>query len=192
MVEISGIVPSEHRCCRSSGRARAEHDRKALHPRRKRERRPNPSRRSCHKGIHDVGHLRLPGQNRLARSGMLVIVAITRLNEGKAGQRAVGKIAEVGRQRSNVIGIDAEGVRRIAHHARWLGGWSAGGSGWVLIQVLIRIRQVLEIGCGIVGVGRGGAIIVVEAKVVGDGVVNLPRYIRLVELLEDVRYVELR
>ena len=72
---------------------------------------------ATHKSIHDVGYLRLPGQDRLARTRMLVIVAITGLDEGETGQRAVGKVAEVGRQRSNVIGIDAEGVGRIPNDA---------------------------------------------------------------------------
>ena len=97
-----------------------------------------------HQRIDDVGHLRLAQPNRLARSRMFVIVAVTCLDEGETRERAVGEIGEVGRQRGDVGRIDAEGIRRIANHAGRLSGRRTGGAGRVLIQVLIRISQVGE------------------------------------------------
>src|SRR5580692_1923822 len=42
-----------------------------------------------HEAVHYLRHLRLPLKNRLARSGMLIVVAVTGLNECKAGKRVV-------------------------------------------------------------------------------------------------------
>src|SRR5450631_891191 len=82
--------------------------------------------RTHHEGIHHIRHLNLTEQDRLARAGMLVIIGVACLNECKAGKRTVGKIGKVGRQRSKVVGIDAEAVRRIANHTGWLSGRGTG------------------------------------------------------------------
>src|SRR5664279_6237726 len=121
---------------------------------------------------------------------MLVIIGVACLNECKAGKRTVGKIGKVGRQRSNVVRIDAEAVRRIANHTGWLSGRGTGSTGGILINILVRIGQGGECSRRIRRVCGAGAVIRVETEALGDRVVNLPRDLGLVKFLEDVRYVE--
>jgi hypothetical protein len=69
---------------------------------------------------------------------VFVVVAVGGLDEGKAGQGgAVREIGEIGRQRRDVIGIDAEVVEWIADHAGRLSGAGAGGLRWVLIEICV-------------------------------------------------------
>ena len=64
-------------------------------------------------------HLRLTGQNRLARPGMLVVVAVAGFDEGKAGKGSVGEVGEEDGQRGDVVRIDAEGICCVAQ-LRWM------------------------------------------------------------------------
>src|ERR1035438_3895052 len=148
--------------------------------------------RAVHERIHHTRHLNLPIQNRLTRPWMLVIVAVTGLNECKAGQRAVGQIGEVGGYPVNVARVDAKGVPRIVNYFGPHGGCLAGSARWIVVQILIRIGQVREVCRGIRCVRAGLAVILVEAKALADRVVDFPRYTCLVKCLEDIRYFELR
>jgi hypothetical protein len=58
---------------------------------------------------------------------VLIIDAGSGFNEAEAGESAVLEIVEIGSQGSNVVGIDAEIVRRITDNTGWLGGTGAGG-----------------------------------------------------------------
>src|SRR6202158_4326104 len=115
---------------------------------------------------------------------MLVVIAVPGFYEGETGQRALAHIAEELGEWGNVVRINAEGVRRIAHHSGCLRSAGTGGASWVSVQELMRVSEVDEDGCRIAGAQRGRAFIIVEARSVGDDVVQLPPELRLVECLE--------
>ena len=58
---------------------------------------------------------------------MLVINAGSSFNEAETGKRTVLKIGVVGGQRSNVVGINTEGIRRITNRTGRLSGAGARG-----------------------------------------------------------------
>jgi len=67
---------------------------------------------------------------------MFVVIAVASLNEGEAWQRVVGQICVVGRQRGDVVGINAERVRSISNRAGLHSGGRTGASTRILMQVL--------------------------------------------------------
>src|SRR5579859_2781509 len=148
-------------------------------------------RRAVHKRIHDFCNLGLPGENGLSGTRMLIIVTVACFDESEARERAVREIAKVTGKRSDVIGINTKGARCVSNNARWLGRGRAGRLRWVLIQISIGIGEGRELGGWIVSIRRRSAVIPLEAKVVGDGIVDFPGHVRLIEFLEDARYVEL-
>jgi len=122
---------------------------------------------------------------------VLIAVAVARFDEGEAGQGVVLQVGVVLRERGDVIRIDAEGVGGIAHDAGGLRGSGAGGAGGVLVEVFGGTGEGREVGSGetsrTVGTAAFG-----EALALGDGVVDLPRNVRLVEFFKDIRDIELR
>src|SRR5580658_4177462 len=102
--------------------------------------------RTGHEAIYNIRYLRLTLQNRLSRTWMLIVVAVACFNKCKAGKRLVSEITEISGQRGNVSGIDAKGIRRIADRAGLLCGSFACRAARVLVQILIRIGQVSEVG----------------------------------------------
>src|ERR1700692_106527 len=122
---------------------------------------------------------------------MLVVIAVPGFYESETGQRALAHIAEELGERGNVVRINAEGVRRIAHHTGCLRSAGTGGASWVSVQELMRVSEVDEDGCRIAGSQRGRAFIIVEARAVGDRVVQPPRHLRLVKFLKNGANIEL-
>src|ERR1700691_2039081 len=149
--------------------------------------------RTRHESIHDARHFHLPKENRLTRPRMLVISAVTGLNECKAGQRTVGEIAEVGLYRGNVSRVNAEGVVLVVdRNLGALRGSDTGSAGWILIKIIYRIVQAGEVGRGIRRAPRATAVIVsYQAEALGDRVVDLPGDFCLVKFRENIRYIEL-
>src|SRR5882672_1247576 len=91
-----------------------------------------------------------------------------------------------------MIRVDTVGIGGIAHDARRLCWRDACGFCWVVVDVLVRVSQAREVVSGIHTITRDEAVFRVEAEALSDSVVNLPGNLRLIELLEDIRYVELR
>src|ERR1700694_414961 len=100
---------------------------------------------------------------------MLVVVAVTGLDEGKAGQGVVCKVSVVGGQRRDVGRIDAERISSIANCAGRLGGSGTRGTGRILIHEPVRIRHVGEVGGGVRGIWAAGAGGASEAEALGGG-----------------------
>jgi hypothetical protein len=105
----------------------------------------------------------------------------------KLGSVPLVEIAEVDRQRGNVIHIDAEGVRS-HRRPRWTPPWERYRERLKYCHTdIVRVAQAREVGRGILCVRSARAVIVSEAKSLRDRVVDLPGYFGRVKLLEDVR-----
>src|ERR1700761_1787866 len=78
-----------------------------------------------HKCVQNLRHRTLSSENRLTGTGVFVIHAGTRFDEGKAWQSPVAEICEVGGQGCNVGRINAEGVGNIPNYTGWLSAATA-------------------------------------------------------------------
>jgi hypothetical protein len=131
-------------------------------------------RRAGHEGVKYVGDLCLTFKDGLTGAGMLIVVTVAGFNEGELGERAVGEVCEVLRERRDVVGIDAEGVTGVADYAGRLRGSGACCAGGIVVEVVDGVTQAGEVSGRVAAVAGGWAVVFFSAEALRDGVVDLP------------------
>src|ERR1700733_2685182 len=128
--------------------------------------------RTGHKCVQNLRHRTLSSENRLTGTGVFVIDAGTRLNEGKTRQSAVAEVCEIGGQGCNVGRINAEGVGNVPNYTGWFSAASAGGLRGVFVDVVVRESEIFQICCRVICVECVETLI--EAEAIRHTIVDFP------------------